>query len=742
MLIKKENIQAAKFLSSLNSGDTEGSVWDVTIIEAGFAAAKPHVMIPTAALQSSQSVFNGSRVFFNRESDYFGHKLDASKKSGRDVVGWLDNGHIEGGELKASLHILPSAAWFKDDLNYLRANNQLNLFQLSIDGGYYTDGTQYVPDVKENVPIVAGFAGGDVDIVPRGAAGGKINRMVASENHTQNNNTQGVSMDIKKKLMTLFALVYPALFASSNVDWLKVNENEMYSHLLAADKPQGKFASLPEGFDEATVVPVIDGLIEKYSKGIEVVTPAAAPIKAAFDEKEIRNLLTAQATEMTALRLIACSSQLTSALQEAKLPEHANKILASKYQGKTFTPDELAADIKAVREVIAPFTAKQNDSRFDVHIDAAEEDKIQASLDLMFATSGTTIKPIKAGSDEYIKMAKLGNGQVTPFRSIKEAYILVTGDKELSGRIKERSRMLASLDTTSWANVLANTLNRQLVKDYNYLNLDTWRDIVDVVDVKDFRPQVRVRFGGYGTLDTVPQGGPYLGLTSPTDESMNYTPTKRGGTEDVTLEMIKNDDVGAITKIPTRMARAAGRTLHHFVYDFLKPSINPVIYDSVALYIAAHSNIGTAALDLAGLKAARVRMVSQTELNSMEPLGIELGFVLVPAALEETAFELSTGKFGVYYKEEETFLHTLGLKPIRVDYWTDATDWVAVAKRESGVGLEIGFLDGQQTPELLVSDMPNVGSWFTNDKLTYKIRHIYGGGITDYRFFDGSVVAG
>lgn len=82
------------------------------------------------------------------------------------------------------------------------------------------------------------------------------------------------------------------------------------------------------------------------------------------------------------------------------------------------------------------------------------------------------------------------------------------------------------------------------------------------------------------------------------------------------------------------------------------------------------------------------------------------------------------------------------VKTIVIPYWTDATDWCMIADRTAGVGLEIGFLDGQEMPELLVSDIPNVGSWFTNDKITYKIRHIYGGGVTDYRFFDGSVVAG
>jgi hypothetical protein len=42
-------------------------------------------------------------------------------------------------------------------------------------------------------------------------------------------------------------------------------------------------------------------------------------------------------------------------------------------------------------------------------------------------------------------------------------------------------------------------------------------------------------------------------------------------------------------------------------------------------------------------------------------------------------------------------------------------------------------MDGREEPELFVQDNPTVGSLFTNDKITWKIRHIYGGNVTDFR---------
>lgn len=738
-----------KFWTAISQGNAEGTIWDVTIIKAGFAPAQPHIFITKEAIVASKDSFDGARVYANSESDLFGHVKDSSKKSVRDIVGFLKDPYIQGDELRASLHIKPSAQWLKDDLLYYKNQGKLDTLQLSVDAGFYSDGTIQYGD--ENVPRVVAVASGDVDIVPRGAAGGRINRLVASQ---QNNNTQGdFSMTpLKQKLLNIYLILFPQMLAS--FDWLKVNENELYSRLLAADKPQGRL-KLPEGWDEKTIEPILDiniATLKATQKKDEPVPPTPPQVPGSDDggdkqAKALKAILDPIKAELDAMKIQACAATLTMKLSESKLPEVVQKEVQKLYEGKVFAAKELNDTINSFRQIAAHFTNPSVDNMgMDITAGPEAIDKLQASMDLMLATAGSTMKPLKAGSDEYVKMDKFKTG---PLRSIKEAYIAVTGDVNCTGLKKNSKRMLASLETTDWANILANTLNRQLVKDYAMMNLETWRPFVDVTSPKDFRPQTRVRYGGYGNLPVVAEGAPYLGLSSPTDETANYTVSKKGGTEDVTLEMIKNDDVGAVVKIPTRMARAAAQTLHEFVYDFLRPGVNPTIYDSVALYYTAtHVNLGSVALDSNGLKAARLRMLKQTQGDNSKRLGIVPGYLLVPSDLEQTAYELcflqtgqATATYAVSAGLPDTFLQSLGIQPIRVDYWTDTNDWVLVANRTSGVGLEVGFLDGQETPELLVSDLPNVGSWFTNDKTTYKIRHIYSGGILDYRFFDGSVVA-
>jgi hypothetical protein len=77
---------------------------------------------------------------------------------------------------------------------------------------------------------------------------------------------------------------------------------------------------------------------------------------------------------------------------------------------------------------------------------------------------------------------------------------------------------------------------------------------------------------------------------------------------------------------------------------------------------------------------------------------------------------------------------------LAVWYWQDANDWAMAADSNDVESIEVGFLDGNEEPELFVNDSPNSGSMFSNDQLTWKIRHIYGGAVKDYRGLYKSVV--
>ncbi len=316
-------------------------------------------------------------------------------------------------------------------------------------------------------------------------------------------------------------------------------------------------------------------------------------------------------------------------------------------------------------------------------------------------------------------------------QSLRECYIEITGDRRVTGQVRDcdMGRMAESLgvmresvSSSTWSDALGDSITRRMQAVYTGLtNLDAWRRVASSGPVTDFRTQERIRIGGYGNLPAVAQGAAYQSLTSPGDDKATFAVTKRGGTEDVTLEAIKNDDVQALRRIPTELALAAKNTLYEFVFDFFR--VNSVIYDTKALYHADHSNLFTGALTAEEFAAHRLAMLKQTRAGSAKRLATGPSAILVPFELQEKAYDL----FVRGQNLDKTFVQTINPEVIPVSYWTDGNDWCTVADPMVLPVLEIGFLDGREDPELFVQDQPNGGSMFSNDKLTYKIRHIYGG---------------
>lgn len=323
-------------------------------------------------------------------------------------------------------------------------------------------------------------------------------------------------------------------------------------------------------------------------------------------------------------------------------------------------------------------------------------------------------------------------------RSFREAYYLVTGDKRVTGRLKnvDKAAFREAIGAGTLGGVLGDSINRAMLREYHSNpGLGIWRKVAKIGQpINDFRTQNRSRIGGYGDIPVVAENAPYNPLTTPSSEMSSYAVSKRGGTETITLEAIANDDVGVIQKIPKKLAEAAYRTLAKFVLNFLKD--NPVVYDGNELFSLAHNNLGNAPLSAASMSVARAAMIGQTEPGSDYPIGEEPVSLLVPGDLEEVAFNL----FQRGTNNDKTFVERMALDIVRVWDWADADDWVIAANPETMPCIEVGFLNGQEDPEIFLQDAPTSGSMFSNDELKYKIRHIYGGTVTDFRGLYKSVV--
>lgn len=412
----------------------------------------------------------------------------------------------------------------------------------------------------------------------------------------------------------------------------------------------------------------------------------------------------------------------TAQAVEAKMAQRKNLPEQVKTRIREATADKVLND-EAIEEAIK-----------------AEVEYVAAFAPAVVRESGSTIADVKDEKDQFTEaiydvLAEKSN------ESFRDLYVTLTGDRNFSGHLTESGRLTESITSSTFAEIMGDSITRRMLDFYNLPGLDSWRNIATTTPVRDFRTQRRIRFGGYGNLPAVSQGDPYVALSTPGDEEATYAPTKRGGTEDMTLEAVANDDLNALRDIPRRLGRAAAQTLHEFVWDFVATNAN--IYDGVALFHANHGgNLGSTALDTAPLAAGRLVMKKQTDMTNGKRLGLAPRFLVVPSDLEQKAYELTaTDREVASANNTLNFIRTFGLTVIVVDYWTDANNWFLVAGKADVPTLEIGFLNGQEQPELFLQDQPTVGNVFSNDKLTYKIRHIYGGAVLDYRGFYGAIVA-
>lgn len=438
-------------------------------------------------------------------------------------------------------------------------------------------------------------------------------------------------------------------------------------------------------------------------------------------------------TLLSELRVERAQLLLERRLLESVLPEPVKRQLRARYQGRVFETSELDQDLASSRQLLAELASSGLIRNYgyekpEISTQVTEAEKIQAAFDRMF--------------DLEIDTGRVGN--IQGFTSIREAYARVTGDPAVHG-LTESTRLgaiqvsesapyahITEADTTtaSFSYLLGTSMNKRLLKDYQAWPAE-WMKFCTVTPIRDFKQQTRVRLGAFGSLSTVAEDTPYTTF-SLSDSAATYVPTKRGNLVSVSRETIVNDDLQAIKQIPTKLAVAAAYTLAEFVYAFL--SSNPTIFDNAALFTTGspHTNLGTSALSTSAMQSGVTAMREQTNFAGKR-IGLRPRFLVVPPELEWTSMVV-TKSAGVPGSPNNDINPMLGyVTPIVSPQLSSTSQWFLIADPREVDTIEIGFVGGQVNPALFVQDQPLYGLNFTQDAISYKIRHEYGGAVVDYR---------
>jgi hypothetical protein len=340
----------------------------------------------------------------------------------------------------------------------------------------------------------------------------------------------------------------------------------------------------------------------------------------------------------------------------------------------------------------------------------------------------------------------------SPFGNVGRPLTLFEGYKEWAAGDDAKALNEAAHSTSDFATYLGGVLRKRFYDVFKARTTD-WTKYAQKVNLNDFRStDAAVGLTEFSDLLEVAEEGEYkygtLGERSgPTVRLRTY-----GRLMQMTRQLLINDDMGLLQRVPTAMARAARRTLQDDVLSVLID--NPDAHDGNPLFSVAHGNTGTAALSEAALEAAILAVMTQTNEDG-KPLAVDMNSLTltVPTSLMFTArrilqsTEINQTTAGAGTKNVLNDIVTLDVEPLL----PDQTDWFIFSSIEDSDAkpIVLGLLNGNETPALMQkTTVQMLGSGAFDpynlevDSIDYKVRHDWGVSAGEWRVAYKSVVAG
>jgi hypothetical protein len=673
--------------------DGGGLEWKIVLIEAGLSKNRRFY---------SPNILKEALPYFDGLSSYADHPGPGdSERSVRDLAGWVTDPYFDesvgdNGAIVGHYHALSSGP-IANVLQEAFDRGRPDLIQFSIlgEGPQQLKRTDNYGSIYEVQSIETLYS---LDAVAQGAAGGRVLDIVES---------------VQKEAQELALL-----------DDMSLSELvEARPDLAEALAHSGDDVTLKEsGGNDSNDAEANSDVAESVS---DQRPGEESKLAEAFSE-ELRRM-------REELSRSNRSNYLKERLSASDLPEPVKTRLREDFEGRVFDEQELDEAIEREGKVWKDILRDKPRPK-DLRATETRRDRLTDAVYGMLINEDVNGVP-RFQSTHQAYCSVTGLPMDTGARYIADALI-----QEGIGWMPGKEGSLR--ESVSWTNVFGSAMTRKLVDDYQIPAFDEWRQIVsDIGDLKSMKEQKVERIGYYGVLPDVDEGGTYQPLSSPGEVEATYSPSKKGGLEDWTWEDALNDDLGALRKIPRKLALAAKITLYQSVFDLLRLGhTTNTTYDATPLFDSSHGNYGDMSLTSANLTSAKVALRDQTALGSAAMhLAVRPKYLIVPNELESIAIQLrdSRGDISETNAADKANPHRDTFDIIVVDYFTDANRWFLCGDPNLVPTIEVGFLGGSEEPELFTM-AENTGSSFTADKIVFKIRFVFGTGVLDHRGLYGS----
>ena len=260
--------------------------------------------------------------------------------------------------------------------------------------------------------------------------------------------------------------------------------------------------------------------------------------------------------------------------------------------------------------------------------------------------------------------------------------------------------------------IMDQTIRKSIVELYNQVPT-TFQQFTTKGSLPDFKESADHEYviGGVGDFLLVPENGE-IKADKPRTELLPQRKLDTYAKQfSMTRQAFVNDDIGFLTRVPGLYAQAAKKTIDKQVYGVLFN--NPTIFDGVALFHANHNNlIGTgAAPSQATIQAAILQMQKQTDQFG-EPIYMTPRTLVVPVGYE---FDLAV----IFRSTQITGSNNNDINPLynyplsivqspvlNAMAGANACPWFLIADPSSARGIQVDYLNGQETPTVRRMEAP------------------------------------
>jgi len=399
----------------------------------------------------------------------------------------------------------------------------------------------------------------------------------------------------------------------------------------------------------------------------------------------------------------AAECRRISAIERVCAGEHADIQAQAIEEGWDETKTELAV-LRAKRPT-APNVASG-------HEEAASANVLEAAV----CQAGKLAGLETIFSDQVLQAAHdRFHGRISLQELLLEAA-WAAGHHARSFKSNMRSVLEAAFSTLSLPGILTNTTNKFLLTAFNAVEAN-WRAIAAVRPVNDFKQVTSYRLVADMMYEEIgPDGELKHGKMS--EESFTNQAKTYGKLLSITRTDLINDDLGALTAVPSQLGRGAALKLNDvFWKEFL---------DHADFFKTANKNYAAGAdtvMGIDGLTKAEQLFLDQTGPDD-HPLAIIPEILLVPNALYAlaqqymNATEIREDGNTTAKKYPTNNPHAGKFRVHRSSYLSNSLytgsstkAWYLLADPQSLPAIEVAFLNGQESPtvESADADFKNLG---------------------------------